>query len=408
MKVRAARYLASEQVLEVEVDYEEDLQGKNLTIVFSIPQTAETFAVAVSRSSHEVDPSNNLAAMAYSKQEYKKIRISQAIGMVVYIGGLIITMLLLFFRKMIGLEYICMLQLVYFSSLITDYSNPLLGPLQEWRYVNGYNNMSVNINGTALVQNEFKVLNYYNYFYANFNVMLFICLVVYLLALILFLLSLISERTTERKLKDASKFFAMETGFAFMVFSLNNIITSIVMEYQSGLLLDFRSIANKLILMLSILIVLAHAGLFLLRAHEYSDSILFYHRHKPSTHFFPFAFILRNATLMAAILLEQYLREIATHMCLGIEVIYWVSVVTAKPYRKNIDYVRFGAVEATLTICLLSRFVEANFVNSPYDSRLSTLLTMCVYLTLAGLLISWALTVASFVYHFLTGKSKEI
>lgn len=37
---KAAQYLVSERVLEVQVEYGEDLQDKNITIVFSIPQTA--------------------------------------------------------------------------------------------------------------------------------------------------------------------------------------------------------------------------------------------------------------------------------------------------------------------------------------------------------------------------------
>lgn len=57
----------------------------------------------------------------------------------------------MFFRKMIGLEYMVMLQLAYFSIFATVYSHPYYGSLQEWDYVNGYNRLKVNIGEARLV-----------------------------------------------------------------------------------------------------------------------------------------------------------------------------------------------------------------------------------------------------------------
>lgn len=135
--------------------------------------------------------------------------------------------------------------------------------------------------------------------------------------------------------------------------------------------------------------------------------MVFYHRHKTQTHYFPMAFLIRNVMLIIVILLEQELGEISTHFCLGIQSVYVVSVITAKPYRKNIDYIRFGGVEATLFISMISRFIEANFVSSPYSTRLSGLLDGLVYIMLFGFLFSWVMTVASFIYHFWKGRTKE-
>ena len=142
-----------------------------------------------------------------------------------------------------------------------------------------------------------------------------------------------------------------------MVFSLNNIAVSIVMEYQSDTLLTFTNAGNKLIMLLAIAIVILHFVFFFVRVHEYTDSLVFYHRHKSHTHYFPMGFVVRNVLLMTAILLEQELGEISTHFCLGIQTVYMVAVIVARPYRKNIDYVRFGAVEATLSVSIVSRFI---------------------------------------------------
>lgn len=70
VKTNSAWYLPEEQKLVVQVDYDENVQDKNLTIVFRIPQTAETFAVPISRSTHEIAPDNNLAALAHEDETY--------------------------------------------------------------------------------------------------------------------------------------------------------------------------------------------------------------------------------------------------------------------------------------------------------------------------------------------------
>ena len=80
--------------------------------------------------------------------------------MSITIIGLIVAAALLFYRKMMGLELITMLQLIFFASLLADYSHPFMGPTHELKYSNGYNGIKFGID-EILVSNEFKTLGYY-------------------------------------------------------------------------------------------------------------------------------------------------------------------------------------------------------------------------------------------------------
>ena len=90
------------------------------------------------------------------------------------------------------------------------------------------------------------------------------------------------------------------------------------MEYQSDVIVDFHNKGNKIVMILAVCLIIGHCVMFIIKVHEHTDSIAFYHRSKNYTHYYPFIFLLRNLALMAAILLEQYLREISTHLCLSV------------------------------------------------------------------------------------------
>ena len=72
-------------------------------------------------------------------------------------------------------------------------------------------------------------MGYKDYFFVNVNVMLLACLANYVLALILYALSMLSDRSASRKLKTSAIFFAVDIGFGLVVFSLNNISVSLAL-----------------------------------------------------------------------------------------------------------------------------------------------------------------------------------
>jgi hypothetical protein len=104
-----------------------------------MPQTGLTYAIPTSFSHIMIKPNNSLAAFALDQNTYSSIKIYKIISMICYIGGLVACIICGFFRKMIGLDYIVMLQLSYFAIMLSEYHHAYLGPLQEWDFVNGYN-----------------------------------------------------------------------------------------------------------------------------------------------------------------------------------------------------------------------------------------------------------------------------
>jgi hypothetical protein len=87
--------------------------------------------------------------------------------------------------------------------------------------------MRTGISTAVLVSNKFWTLGYEDYFYSNCNAMIFACLANYLIALILYGLSMLSDRSVSRKLKVSAIFFAVDIGFTLVMFSFNNIVVSL-------------------------------------------------------------------------------------------------------------------------------------------------------------------------------------
>lgn len=83
--------------------------------------------------------------------------------MICYIGALIVGIVLLFFRKMMGLELVVMFQLMYFAVILAEYSHPLMGPIQNWEYVNGYNDMNLRGEDSQPVLVDSRFRSYYYY-----------------------------------------------------------------------------------------------------------------------------------------------------------------------------------------------------------------------------------------------------
>lgn len=63
----------------------------------------------------------------------------------------------------------------------------------------------------------------------NCNGMIIISLCLYGVALITYLLSFITEKSTSKKFVDGAKFFVLEISFSLLVFSLNNIMVCITL-----------------------------------------------------------------------------------------------------------------------------------------------------------------------------------
>ena len=82
-------------------------------MVFKPANYLQSFAISDSYYQFVVAPQNNLAAINYPEQIYEKVEAHRTILMSVAIIGLVLLFVLLSYRKMIGLELIIMVQLIY-------------------------------------------------------------------------------------------------------------------------------------------------------------------------------------------------------------------------------------------------------------------------------------------------------
>lgn len=174
--------------------------------------------------------------------------------------------------------------------------------------------------------------------------MLFVCFVNYAFALVLYGLSVASDRSVSRKLKTSALYFAIDIGFALVMFSVNNIAVSVFLEIQAGHILSFQYGLDKFFLILAILMFFGQMGAYFMKIHDVQDSQLFYHRNKNYTHFYPFIFLVRNLVMIVFILLASKIGNASSYIVMGTQAVYILAVLAGRPYKRYIDYFRFLVV----------------------------------------------------------------
>lgn len=218
-----------------------------------------------------------------------------------------------------------------------------MGPLTELSFVNGFNSVDMGT-GRGLANPPFQTLGLQKYFFENYNFMMILSLIIYLIALLLFVFSQLTEKSNERKLKDASQFFITEIGFGLMMFSLNNVVGSVVLSVIEGTIQDTFYVWDKVVLIVALIIIIAHIAYFFYSVHDISDSQLYYHKSKNYTHYYPLILILKNITITAMIFLKVLISKPATMVCVAMCGVYIIAVLAGRPYRKFIDYGRFLSI----------------------------------------------------------------
>ena len=130
---------------------------------------------------------------------------------------------------------------------------------------------------------------------------------------------------------------------------------------MSGHILEFKYGLNKFIVVLGVAIVIGQMVVYTTKIHDLNDSQLYYRRSKNYTHFFPFVFVGRTLLIVLGIVLYPYFGKVSSYVVLGAQLAYIVGIYVARPYKRIIDYVRFGIIEGILLLLFLSNFVCVNF-----------------------------------------------
>ena len=160
------------------------------------PNIPETFATTYPNHTWTVQPTNHLAAVVYEDENYqtgKKLKILCDVIVGSYLSCMFLAMV---YRKFQGLELATLIQMGYLSLLhnkeITVYSEPIL----NWRYVFGYNNYYFSAEPVERFFSPFDLYSYEKHFGFSNNLMLMITFLLYLIALLFFILSKMSTFKT--------------------------------------------------------------------------------------------------------------------------------------------------------------------------------------------------------------------
>lgn len=167
-------------------------------------------------------------------------------------------------------------------------------------------------------------------------------IIIYTAALITFVQAHLREEDRE-KLNKLYQFF-IDIGFGLVMFSLNGIISSLIVSIQSGAITDLKNIWEKVILTLIAIILVLHLVYFISMAHDSKDSHYFYHRHKAYAHFCPLLLIAKNTLITLLTFLKYHLGQLSPLLCVSFAALYILAVIIGRPYRKLIDYIRFGCI----------------------------------------------------------------
>lgn len=187
-------------------------------------------------SSWVVAPTNQLAAMVYTQEDYDTVAKLTPLANALLGSYLSIVILSLVFRKFIGLELATFFQIGYLSLLQNAKISTYSQPIASWSQVFGYNDYFLSPLPKQRFVSPYALYGYHRYFGFSNNLMVIVAASVFGVALLLLGLSILVGRGSSRRLKHAAYLAASEVGYALMVFSTPNIVTAICIEAREGVL----------------------------------------------------------------------------------------------------------------------------------------------------------------------------
>jgi hypothetical protein len=384
--------------LTIKLAYSQDLQDSNLTMQMNAPNSAQAFAFPNMSSSWVVQPSNNLKAVAYSDWTY-----SASAGLSILSNlliGFYLSMLLLTiaYRKFIGLELATLVQLGYLSLLenreITAYQYPIV----NWSYAFGYNEYWFSPLTTATIDLPYRIYGYEAYFGYSNNVMVIVTLICYVIAGLLFILSLITARSTAWRLKSAAFATANDLCYTLVVFSSPNILTAIYIEIKEGVILDWSLPWSKCFLIVSIFMIIFAHFLNVKTAEKNSDVGTFLQKRRNGAVYMPIIFNIRLLAITTLLFLYHVTSAIPAYLALILQLAYTLFVIFGRPHLLAYDFYRSLCLEVGLMVIFLTRIVDVSTLADSIDPH-SVWYPLVAYLEYVIYILGIIVTEVSFIYH---------
>lgn len=366
LNIESAYFSSESKTLLVKLTYNETATGKVVSVSYT--PTSSPYSHALTSSSYDwpVRVGNGLSLTYYPDGVYGQAQIYDYVTLGIYIGSLFVYVLALFFRKMIGVEIIILIQTQVISLSMLNEIHPILGVLTKDKYAFGYNQFEYLMNLKISTDSEsvglYSVIGFSKIFGENVNVMFFAICVFYFLAILIGLLSSCQQKSPAKKMKEAALILAREIAFGLLLFSLMNMVTSYALETFAGTIWEYEPEYSGTIKIGSIIVIAANYGVYGLYFKESVESYVFYEKRSRIAQLQPL-FIATKAILIAAgIALYQHFGFSVLYALMVLQGAYIILIIVLRPFKRGVDLFRSIIVELSLLYVIGSRYVLTEFV----------------------------------------------
>lgn len=94
---------------------------------------------------------------------------------------------------------------------------------------------------------------------------------------------------------------------------------------------------------------------------------------------------------------------------LGIQGGYIIAVFVGRPYKRLVDYGRFGVIELTLLLLFVIRLIEANVVTDfgQVEAGIGSFIEIGSLVVIAGMLAGLVMSLIAFAFHLWKARTQD-
>lgn len=222
--------------VKVHADYTQTLQSQTVSLLMDLGANSGFFATPNSNVDFVVSPTNNVAAAYYDLDTYSNASLVSLLSIVVAVVALVVFMLGLYMGKFIGVEAAGVVQLAFISLAMLDMMHPLVAPLTNLLYSNGYNgafaDSRVNLTSSSFPP-RFQPLGYSNDMAYSVNYSLALLMLPFVVSGCLFIASRF-VKDKQQQLHSYSLQALCEFGFTTVLFLLYHEMISLLIFATTG------------------------------------------------------------------------------------------------------------------------------------------------------------------------------
>jgi hypothetical protein len=373
------------------------MQDTDLSLKITPPNVPQAFMLGDMGNTWNVQPTNQLAAEAYSEEDYhKQAEVAVAAG-VIRSAFLAMIFLTIAYRKFIGLELATLIQLGYLSLLQNREITAYAEPIAAWRYVFGYNEVYFSPWPKERFMFPYSIYRYQPHLGYSNNLMIFIAYGLYALALITLLVSRLAQKGTRWRIARVAFILATDVCYSVVVYLSPNIFSAICIEIREGDILNWNLAWSDCLLVLSLFVFLLAHVVNTVTATRSRDLNTFFNYNKVGM-YIPIVFNIRLIAITILLFAYQLSQMVPMVMIFCLQGAYILFVLICRPHLIRFDFVRSLFIELGLLCILILRQVEIRSLAGSVDSH-SLWFPAWAYLEYAIYIVAIILSIVSLVIN---------